>query len=136
MNYTEHHHLPQWESSDRVLRSDFNDAMATIDTSLAATGNCKIILGSYTGNGNIDKSVTLQFDSQPLALFLLGGNYSIWLLYGSSNWSWSHSDSSTPIGVKWENNSVYWWYAGNEHSAAQMFNAKDTVYQYLALLQP
>lgn len=136
MNYTEKHHLPQWESTDRVLRNDFNDAMTTIDTALAACGNCTIVLGTYTGTGNGDLSPVLQFDSTPLALFLLGGGYSLWMLSGTSTWSFAHNDGpSTPIGSKWENNSVCWWYAGLDHTPAQMLNEKNTVYKYLALLQ-
>lgn len=136
MNYTENHHLPQWASSDRVLRSDFNDAMASIDTALAACGNCKIVFGTYTGNGDYSQSPLLQFDSTPIALFLLGGGYSVWMLQGSGTWSFAHdSGISTPIGARWENNSVCWWYAGNAHTAAEMLNKEGTVYKYLALLQ-
>ena len=32
MNYTEKYHLPQWEETDRIMRTDFNDAMAGIET--------------------------------------------------------------------------------------------------------
>ena len=34
MNYTEKYHLPQWEESDRVMRTDFNQAMAGIESGL------------------------------------------------------------------------------------------------------
>lgn len=34
MNYTEKHHLPQWEENDRVMRTDFNDAMAALEAGL------------------------------------------------------------------------------------------------------
>ena len=136
MNYTENHHLPQWDSTDRVLRNDFNDAMTTIDTALTACGNCTVVFGTYTGNGSISQSPVLQFDSTPVALFLSGGGYSLWMLSGSGAWTFANNNGlSTPIGSKWENHSVYWWYAGNEHTAAQMMNEQDTVYKYLALLQ-
>lgn len=36
MNYTENYHLPQWEETDRIMRTDFNDAMASIEGGLAA----------------------------------------------------------------------------------------------------
>ena len=35
MNYTENYHLPQWEETDRIMRTDFNDAMANIDQGVA-----------------------------------------------------------------------------------------------------
>ena len=34
MNYTENYHLPQWEESDRVMRTDFNQMCADIDAGL------------------------------------------------------------------------------------------------------
>ena len=34
MNYTEKYHLPQWEENDRVMRTDFNQAMAGIESGL------------------------------------------------------------------------------------------------------
>ena len=36
MNYTKNYHLPQWEEDDRVLRSDFNNAMAALEDGLQA----------------------------------------------------------------------------------------------------
>ena len=35
MNYTEKYHLPQWEESDRVMRTDFNSAMAALENGLS-----------------------------------------------------------------------------------------------------
>lgn len=37
MNYTENYHLPQWEETDRIMRTDFNEAMANIDGGIAET---------------------------------------------------------------------------------------------------
>ena len=34
MNYTEKYHLPQWEETDRIMRTDFNAAMAGIETGI------------------------------------------------------------------------------------------------------
>ena len=92
MNYTENHHLPQWDSTDRVLRNDFNDAMTTIDTALTACGNCTVVFGTYTGNGSISQSPVLQFDSTPVALFLSGGGYSLWMLSGSGAWTFANNN--------------------------------------------
>lgn len=39
LNYTENYHLPQWEPTDRVLRTDFNDAMSDIDDALKANAD-------------------------------------------------------------------------------------------------
>ena len=34
MNYTEKYHLPQWEESDRIMRTDFNQMCRDIETGL------------------------------------------------------------------------------------------------------
>ena len=34
MNYTENYHLPQWEETDRIMRTDFNAAMASLEGGL------------------------------------------------------------------------------------------------------
>lgn len=34
MNYTENYHLPQWDESDRILRTDFNQMCADIESGL------------------------------------------------------------------------------------------------------
>ena len=56
MNYTENYQLPQWEETDRVLRTDFNDSNSKIDAALP-----RIITGNYigTGEGNITKHYSL-----------------------------------------------------------------------------
>ena len=35
MNYTEKYHLPQWEETDRIMRTDFNQMCADMETGLA-----------------------------------------------------------------------------------------------------
>ena len=35
MNYTQNYHLPQWEESDRVMRTDFNQMCADIENGLS-----------------------------------------------------------------------------------------------------
>ena len=60
MNYTEKYHLPQWEESDRVMRTDFNNAMAALEDGLktnaqgvseAKTEAAKLpyVVGTYVG---------------------------------------------------------------------------------------
>ena len=39
MTKTTNYGLPQWEGSDRVLRTDFNEAMADIDAALQANAD-------------------------------------------------------------------------------------------------
>ena len=64
MNHTTNYQLSQWESTDRILMSDFNSDNAKLDaalgtlaqtvtghtTALAQKGNCRIEYQTYTGN--------------------------------------------------------------------------------------
>lgn len=40
MNYTEKYHLPQWEETDRIMRTDFNQMCADMESGLA--GNAQV----------------------------------------------------------------------------------------------
>ena len=37
MNYTEKYHLPQWEETDRIMRTDFNQMCADMEAGLTKT---------------------------------------------------------------------------------------------------
>jgi hypothetical protein len=90
MNYTEKYHLPQWEETDRVMRTDFNDAMAgietgiesvrtearqadaeltkkvtaaqkTADTARTEAAQKPYVVGTYVGSGTLDVDVKVGF---------------------------------------------------------------------------
>lgn len=67
MTTTQNLHLPQWEESDRIMRTDFNDAMQSIDTALA--GKCGLMAGIYRGNGFYCQTIDLGVT--PKAVFVL-----------------------------------------------------------------
>ena len=79
MNYTTNYHLPQWVESDRIMMGDFNEAMDTLDTELAAAqavtdvaytpDNKPYTIGSYTGNGN---TITITLGFRPSFLLISG----------------------------------------------------------------
>lgn len=71
MNYTEKYHLPQWEESDRVMRTDFNqmcagietglvNAQATADQGLVQANTLPYAVGGYVGTGEV-QSIALGF---------------------------------------------------------------------------
>ena len=84
MNYTQKYHLPQWEENDRVMRTDFNSAMASLDSGIteaksaadnaqaAAVEAAKLpyVAGSYTGTGETLLTITLGF--RPSFLIISG----------------------------------------------------------------
>ena len=78
MNYTETYHLPQWEESDRVMRTDFNQMCADIEAGLCAnaqgvseakTEAAKLpyVVGGYVGKAEA-QDIYLGF--RPSALFV------------------------------------------------------------------
>ena len=86
MNYTEKYHLPQWEENDRVMRTDFNSAMAALEDGLQAnasatdqvkriseaaysSSNKPYVIGRYPGTGG-SQTITLGF--RPSFLIISG----------------------------------------------------------------
>ena len=57
MNYTENYHLPQWEVTDRIMRVDFNEAMANIDSGITDVVK-SFSAGIYWGTDEPQKIVT------------------------------------------------------------------------------
>ena len=86
MNQTQNYQLSQWESTDRILMSDFNsdnakidaalkanaDSIAAVEDELAVRGNCRIVFGSYTGTGTNGSGspTTLTFDQMPILVLV------------------------------------------------------------------
>ena len=60
MNYTENYHLPQWEETDRIMRTDFNQMCADIESGIAeakkkadeaySTDYPPLVIGTYAGS--------------------------------------------------------------------------------------
>ena len=86
MNYTENCHLPQWEENDRIMRGDFNSAMAALDRGITgakntadtalekasaayAPGQKPYVTGSYTGAG---EAMTITLGFRPSFLIISG----------------------------------------------------------------
>ena len=42
MNYTERYHLPQWEETDRIMRTDFNQMCVDMEAGLSKTASRKL----------------------------------------------------------------------------------------------
>lgn len=132
MNHTTNLHLPQWEESDRIMRTDFNDAMSAIDDALAACGNCKIETGSYVGTGAYGSGTqnTLTFSGKPTAVFVTGDR-SFWALYGNTTASVEYGSGGNLISVTWTENSISWYHDTNAYT---QMNVSGATYYYMALL--
>lgn len=152
---TTNYALPDWEKSDFIQMSDFNDLTHKLDAALKAEADaraaadstasellttlhqtvtksklCRIKYGSYTGNGKSPtqaspKSLSCGF--YPLAFIIFYNGYPCLLIRGQTTLYDHWSDSAV---VTW-NDSDLSWYAPSSRGNA--FNDSGAAYNYLIL---
>lgn len=147
MNHTENLNLPQWEASDRIMRTDFNDAMESIDEACGGYGNCKIVTGSYVGTGEHGEAhpCCLTFPFKPQIVFILAANpaSSTGLVSVSGDllflrpWAKTYGRSSNSTYYQviiWGDHSVTWHCSSTSSgSPSQQANTAGTTYYYIAI---
>ncbi len=132
-NYTENFGLCQWEATDQVLRTDFNEdnqkidraleedavAITALTSQLAQKGNCRIEMRSYVGNGQYGQTTPnhLTFSSTPAAL-LITGNKAICLARGGDKVgtiavSSTFGSGVTALDFSWSGNTVSYYSTSN-----------------------
>jgi len=125
-NYTENYGLCQWEATDQVLRTDFNEDNTKIDAALkglseqntaleasvaaavAAAGNCEMELITYTGTGNYGegKPTKVTFSSVP-DVFLVAGDQSLYFgRGGGTNGIIASEDFINDVTCSWSGNQL------------------------------
>ena len=104
-------------------------------------GNCKIVCGSYPGNGAYGLSAmrTLTFDAKPVALIIRPETGTAYSGVGHDaglvavrDAHWAMPGSSGSTYVEWGAKTVSWYSADG---AVNMLNANGTMHHYVALLQ-
>lgn len=135
MNHTTNLRLPQWEETDLIQRTDFNDAMEKIDAAIP-----HIATGTYTGTGEYGEEHpnTLTFDFVPkFVLIRMEGthfDYGLTLFSPLSSGTPSVTGSTISsydwIDVLWNGQSVSWY---NDSSANTQMNKNAATYFYLAI---
>lgn len=141
-NYTENYGLCQWDATDQVLREEFNQDHAKIDTALGdlKANVVQTAVGSYVGNGQCGSSAPnrLEFEFVPKLVILVANKTNVLkcgtvLITGqtsSSGIGTSYSsNSSLGLILTWEGNGLS-WYTGN---AERQLNEEGTTYFYFAL---
>ena len=152
MDYTANYQLPVWAETDRILRTDFNDAFDTIEdalsqhdstldtletdvvattTGLAAKGNCQLYVATYIGTGTTSHTLSLPGQA---AFFMVigGGSRCLWGIRGASpGMVASTVGSHTSAGVNLASQSAT-WSSGNVEDAC---NRAGYPYTALALLE-
>ena len=152
MNQTTNYQLSQWESTDRILMSDFNSDNSKIDAALkanadaiaaeaaartaalAAKGNCKIEFKTYTGNGGSGSGSPTQitFSGQPTAVLLSGYDGIAAARYGdtlvTSAYSTSSGSGISSINAAWSGSTLSFF----ANTAAGQLNVNGRTYWALA----
>ena len=148
--------LNQWAAGDRVTRADFNGdnqkldaavgALRAADTTMqgsisalqgsvsalqtAVAGKCSVIVGTYTGDGTAERTISLGVTPKAVLVYAASGytqsstiTYSGLAVTGSPA---AHSPSPTLVKIVGGGFAVYW---GNGAAT----NANNLVFNYIAL---
>ena len=169
MKRTTNYALPTWEKSDFIQMSDFNDltqkadaalkanadaigekadgaatsaALAALAKNLGAAGhNCRIAVGSYTGQGHggQDNPVVFNCPFYPVLLFMKrtdslsagGAAHPALFLRGDPHTNTTaESTSGTPLYVSWADSSIT-WYAKDITKPSSQFDDPNATYLYV-----
>ena len=151
---TPNYRLSRWAGTDRILMEEFNsdnekidaalkgnaDGVAALQTALASCGNCKIVYGTYTGNGKSGSANPnkLTFDGKPVLVIVQEEKQTAdmdinlrmlrpctWAQGAATNDNWVNA-------VTWGAAQVQ-WYSRNDYAPTQ-FNETGKKYYYLALI--
>lgn len=142
MEHTATYGLTQWSKSDRIQMEDFNSdnlkleqALTDLTAQTAKSGNCKIVVGTYTGTGTYGSSgpCTLTFDGKPIVVFVGSDGFQFTASRGASRAiAAADSQNDRTQHLTWGETTLSWYsLSGN---AAYQLNYSGAVYHYVALL--
>lgn len=151
-NHTSNYQLNQWEPTDQVLRTDFNEDNVKLDSALnglsttakqhgtqisqinqklPTLGNCQIYQTTYVGNE--EKTISFTFPHKPMLIFVIGQTSAATLFaqQGVSVAAGRSSDLHGYNDFSWSGNSVSWTAL---EAPIYQCNKKGESYLLLALL--
>lgn len=127
MQQTTNYQFKKWEKSDRILMDDFNWNINKIDEALKSCGNCKIVMGNYTGTGTYGYGAqnTLFFDSKPLTIFI-ASDYQFFAINGTTiAMAYVDSQQNALERLTWGETTFTWC---NTESAFKQLNTSGQTY--------
>lgn len=133
---TENFEINQWAAEDPVLRGNFNQDNAKLETALAAKGNCRIVTGYYVGSGqgNMSHPINLEFGAPPL-FTVITDNYTRLILVRGITYATAYKgDTTSRTQVVWTDTGVSWSCSNTFQDAEEMLDKEGTTYYYIALL--
>ena len=157
MENTSNYGLKRWDGEDRILHTEFNDNWDKIDTAIkgnadkaaaalaavASCGNCKIVTGTYTGNGFYGKDhlTSLTFPFEPKLVIIQNRQLSMANIGATGSDPYGLLIALNPLKqfdtnngyyhvyLSWKGNTVSWY----GESADLQFNSSGHTFSYLAL---
>ena len=158
MNHTTNYNLCQFEESDRVQRTDFNEdnvkidaaikavdrrvdglntakaekaALTALQTAVNGKGNCRIETGSYVGDGDKHRTLSISTSFSPKLFFVMAFALGV-AVRGSSTLRPINSVDRT-TEVVWRDDGLSWKLTTGSYDAGDIFNASNTTYHYVVL---
>ena len=117
------------------VRSEAANALAAYqtanDAAVAAKGNCRVVVGTYTGTGTYGSSNknSLTFDAEPLFLLINGGGYTAYLSETGRRTAANSGGDSIRSMVTYWGKTISWYSSGNDQL---QLNVSGTTYTYMA----
>lgn len=147
LNQTNNYQLSQWDSDDRILRTDFNADNAKVDAALAdqaaaiaeqaaqlsGFGNCWIYYTTYVGAGTYGagKQTIITFPKRPLLVVVADGNGASVLAIRGMSTGYRREHGTTYVNLGWGVNTLS--LSQPDSSEAQM-NKAGVTYHVIGLL--
>ena len=141
--YTPNYGLHQWVPEDDFLRSDFNEDLSKLDSTIKAVedlanGKITCITGKYTGNDSMGESggvwLTFPFVPKLVIVHPVDVNYMgaiRYLIMQSPDTQAYTFDTDFILHLVWSENSLHFYGALGE-SPSVYFNEMSCVYDYCA----
>ena len=141
MEKTNNLKLNVWEKSDPILVGDFNEDNKKIDAAvgqiMAHAGNCKIVTGTYVGDGKYgrDNPNSITFPEKPVFVYV-GGHFSMSAIYPMTEIAAFSAGGTDYYGIyaTWNGNTLS-WYSKEFGGAHYQLNYEGKTYYYFALIE-
>ena len=127
---TTNYGLNQWMTEDKVLREEFNQDNAKLDSviSTLSAGSVRILIGNYTGNGQASQYINLSIEPKAILVFYDGYLNNSNLVYGGAAFP-----GVPGIAISISGNGFIAKGDGSGSGMRPMGNVMGSIYHYLVL---
>ena len=150
-NYTNNYGLCQWEATDQVLRIEFNEGNAKVDTALrelterdasleeknvlleaalSKYGNCRMYTTTYTGQGGSLSKQSIEFPWLPLVVIIMGSDGYTMITTPEQEKIFINPSSVYSFPTNWTGNTLSW---NIDQNGASRMNGPGILYRVVCL---